>query len=168
MPSLTCLFVGRFQPFHNGHLLVVKGMTKVCGRIIIAIGSTDKQGTADNPFSADERRDMIQAALQDADIIPSFDIHFIEVPDMPNDTAWTKKILELAGTVHTVWTGNPQTKKCFEDAEIEVKTIKEVPGVSATEIRKRMKEGGDWRSLVPEAVKELINVIKGVERVKEV
>lgn len=167
MPTLTCLFVGRFQPFHNGHLLVVKGMTKVCGRVVIAIGSSDKKNTAENPFSAEERKEMIQAALQDANIIPAFDVMFIEVPDVKDDAAWTKTCLELAGTVHTAWTGNAQVKKCFEDAGIEVKTIKEVPSISATEIRKRMKEGGDWRAMVPEAVKDCVLMVKGVERMKE-
>lgn len=167
MPSLTCLFVGRFQPFHNGHLMVIKGMTKVCGRVVVAIGSTDKHGTAENPFSTDERKEMIQAALQDAGIIPTFDLIFVEVPDMPSDDAWTKKALELAGTVHVAWTGDAQTKACFEKAGIEVKVIKPVPGISAEEIRKRMKEGGDWQSLVPAAVADQIRVIDGVERVKK-
>lgn len=166
MPTLTCLFVGRFQPFHNGHLMVIKGMTKVCGRVVVAIGSTDKHGTAENPFSAEERKEMMQVALQDAGIIPLFDLIFIEVPDMPSDDEWTKKALELAGTVHMAWTGNEQTKACFEKAGIEVKVIKPVPGISATEVRKRMKEGGDWQALVPKAVADQIRTINGVERVK--
>lgn len=166
MSAFTCLFVGRFQPFHNGHLMVVKGITKVCGRAVIAVGSTDKHGTAENPFSAEERKDMIQAALQDADIIPNFDVSFIEVPDMKDDATWTKKALELAGEVHVVWTGNEDTKKCFEAAGKEVKTIRPVPGISATEVRALMKSGGDWRKLVPKAVAEKISSFNGVERMK--
>ena len=166
MSALTCLFVGRFEPFHNGHLLVVKGMTKVCGRIVIAIGSSDKKKTVDDPFSSEERIEMIQAALQDADIIPAFDITFIEVPDMKEDAAWTKKVLELSGTVHMVWSGNEAVKKCFAESGLEIKTIKEVPGISGTEVRRRMKAGEDWKSLVPKAVAETISRIDGVTRVK--
>lgn len=166
MSAFTCLFVGRFQPFHNGHLMVIKGMTKVCGRIVLAIGSVDAHGTADNPFSAEERKDMIQAALQDADIIPNFDVTFIEVPDMKDDATWTKKCLELAGEVHTVWSGNEHVLKCFKDAGKEVKQIKPVPGISGTEIREKMKTGGDWRKQVPSAVVDKLSAINGVERVK--
>lgn len=167
MPTLTCLFPGRFQPFHTGHLLVVKGMTKVCGRVVVAICSSDKKNTAENPFSAEERKEMIQAALQDANIIPAFDVVFIEVPDVKSDEEWAKKTLELAGTVHAVWTGNPHTKSSFATSGIQIKDIKEVPGISATEIRKLMKEGGDWKSKVPEAVADQIRAIDGAERVKK-
>ncbi len=166
MSAFTCLFVGRFQPFHNGHLMVIKGMTKVCGRIVVAVGSVDTHGTADNPFTAEERKDMIQAALQDADIIPNFDVDFIEVPDMDDDKAWTKKCLDLAGEVHVVWSGNEHVLSCFKEAGKEVKVIKPVPGISGTEIREKMKSGGDWRKQVPSAVAEKIAAVNGVERVK--
>ncbi len=167
--TFTCLFAGRFQPFHNGHLLVVQGMAKVCGKIIIAICSPKETGTtAADPFSVPERRDMIQRALQAKDIIPNSDVALIDVPDMPADEEWTKQVLALAGgTVHQVWTGNEWTKTCFEAAGVEVKWIKEVPGISATEIRKRMKEGGDWKSMVPDEVAASIGAIEGAARVKE-
>lgn len=168
MPALTCLFVGRFQPFHNGHLLVIKGMTKVCGRIIVAIGSSDKKGTLDNPFSAEERKEMMQEALQDANIIPAFDLTFVEVPDMPEDAAWTKKVLELAGPVHMAWTGNELTKKCFEEAKVEVKWIKPVPGITGTEIRRKLKDGEtDWRKMVPSAVADVVVRVDGAERLRK-
>jgi len=162
----ACLFVGRFQPFHKGHLLVVQGMTKMCSRVVIAIGSAQESGTAENPFTAAERRDMIQRALQGVNVIPMFDVIFVEVPDMEKDEDWTKHVLDAAGNVHKLWTGNDDTRRCFEGKGIEIQTIKEVPGISATEIRKRMKEGGDWKALVPPEVAAYIGEINGVERVK--
>ena len=169
MPTkFTCLFPGRFQPFHNGHMLVVKGMAKLCGKIVMAIGSSDKSGTPENPFTADERRDMIQRALQGEDIIPNFDVEFIMVPDMPSDEEWAKAVLAQAGEVHQVWTGNPATKAPFVALGVEVKDIKPVPGLSATDVRAEMKEGGDWKSKVPEEVAASISAIDGVQRMKNV
>lgn len=167
MPAFSCLFVGRFQPFHNGHLMVIKGMSKVCGKIIVAIGSPEAQESGENPFTALERREMIQRALQGESIIPNFDVSIIEVPDVGDDEAWTKKCLELAETVHQAWTGNEWTKTCFEKAGVEVKAIKEVPGVSATEVRRRMKEGGDWKELVPAEVASYLVELNATERVKK-
>ncbi|OGL66560.1 hypothetical protein A2856_02630 [Candidatus Uhrbacteria bacterium RIFCSPHIGHO2_01_FULL_63_20] len=165
--KFTCLFPGRFQPFHNGHMLVVKGMAKLCGKLVVAIGSSDKSGTPENPFTAEERRDMIQRALQGEDIIPAFDVTFIMVPDMDSDEAWAKAVLEAAGgEVHQVWTGNPATKAPFLALGKEVKDIKEVPGVSATGVRAKMKEGGDWKAKVPDEVAATISALNGVERVK--
>ncbi len=165
MSALTCLFIGRFQPFHNGHLLVIKGMTKVCGRIIVAIGSANLPVSPENPFTVEERKEMIQRALQGEDIIPVFDISFIEVPDQSSDAHWTTSVLEAAGEVHMVWTGNEKTKECFEGSGVEIKTIKEVPGISGAEIRVRLKTGGDWRSQVPEEVAAYLSEIHASERV---
>lgn len=147
--------------------MVIKGMTKVCGKIVIAIGSPDAKRDAENPFTKEERREMIQRALQDENIIPNFDVAIVEVPDMEDDAAWTAKCVELSEVVHQAWTGNPRTKACFEAAGIEVKDIKEVPGISATEIRRRMREGDDWRALVPSDVASYLGELNATERVKK-
>ncbi len=144
----TALFIGRFQPYHMGHHLVVQGMTKLCGKIIIGIGSSDKSRTSDNPYSAQERKEMIQRALQLENIIPVFDVNFVELPDHPNDEIWTTQVLEKVGTIDQVWTGDALTKRCFE-GRVQVKDIKEVPGISATEIRGMVKTGEPWQEKVP-------------------
>ena len=100
----TCLFIGRFQPFHVGHLMVVQGMTKVCGKIIIGIGSSEKSGTDENPFTASDRKEMIQRALQAEDIIPMFDVEFVELTDHEDDAKWTEHVLERVGRVDKIWT----------------------------------------------------------------
>ncbi|MBI2475359.1 adenylyltransferase/cytidyltransferase family protein [Candidatus Uhrbacteria bacterium] len=147
----TCLFIGRFQPFHNGHLMVIKGMTKVCGKILIGIGSSEKSGSEENPFTASDRKEMIQRALQAEDIIPMFDVEFVELPDHEDDAKWTEHVLERVGRVDKIWTGNEWTKKCFE-GKVEVQWIKEVPGFSSTDIRALIKKDGDWEEKVPEEV----------------
>lgn len=164
MAKPTCLFIGRFQPYHNGHHLVVQGMTKLCGKIIIGIGSSDKSRSSENPYSAQERKEMIQAALQDEDLIPMFDINFIVIPDHADDALWTKQVMELAGPVDMVWTGNEQTKRCFE-GKVPIKAIKEVPGLSSTAVRALVKTGGDWSSKVPDEVARAMREI-GLERFK--
>ncbi|MBI4599024.1 adenylyltransferase/cytidyltransferase family protein [Candidatus Uhrbacteria bacterium] len=167
MPN-TCLFIGRFQPFHNGHLIVLKGMVKLCKRIVIGIGSPHESGTAESPFSSAERHDMIQRALQGVDLIPLHDISLVDMPDGEDDAAWAKRCLELAGgDVAKVWTGNAWTQKSFEAINVPVQAIKEVPGISATEVRRRMTAGEDWKKLVPPEVAEFIASVEGVERMQK-
>lgn len=159
MEKKTCLFIGRFQPYHMGHHMVVKGMTKLCDKVIIGIGSSDRSGTEENPFTAQERKEMIQEALQDEDIIPTFDINFIEIPDMDDDAEWAQTCLDLGKKVDVVWTGNEWTKECF-DGKCEIKDIKEVPGISATDIRNMIKDGdADWKDKVPKAVQKAIDTL---------
>lgn len=152
----TSLFIGRFQPFHTGHLLVLQGMVKICDRVVIAIGSAEKSGEPENPYTAEQRKEFIQAALQDEDIIPKYDVIFIEVNDMDSDADWAKEVLKAAGHVDTLWSGNPDTIRCFDGMGIKIQEIKEVPGISGTEIRERMKNKGNWKSLVPKAVSDAI------------
>jgi nicotinamide-nucleotide adenylyltransferase len=165
MSKPTCLFIGRFQPYHIGHHMVIQGMTKLCKKVVIGIGSSDKAHTAENPFTVAERKEMIQQALQDEDIIPMFDIEFVEVPDHQDDAHWTQQVLEKVGQIDMVWTGNEQTKKCFE-GKVEIKDIKEVPGINSTDIRKMIKAGDkNWKTKVPGAVVLAIQEL-GADRIR--
>lgn len=165
MSKPTALFIGRFQPFHMGHLLVIQGMTKLAGKIIIGIGSSDKSGTPDDPFTSKERIEMIQRSLQTVDIIPMYDVNFVELPDMHDDKQWANHVLELTGPVDKLWSGNVETDQCFVN-KIEVQTIKEVPGISASVIRDMMRKGQDWEEKVPEEAVRYIKEIEGEKRVR--
>ncbi len=57
------VLIGRFQPFHNGHLALVREALKVGKKLIIVIGSWSGTKTPRNPFSAGERAGMITASL---------------------------------------------------------------------------------------------------------
>lgn len=147
--------------------MVLKGMSRLCDRIVVAIGSSRDEWTTTNPFSAGERREMIQRALQDENIIPQYDVTLVDVPDVPSDQDWIRHLQDVAGEDMVVWTGNKDTEACCVAAGITVKQIKEVPGISATLIRERIKNGEDWRSLVPPSVASYIEEIGGAERIKE-
>src|SRR5256885_9498938 len=52
------LFVGRFQPFHRGHLSMVKRILESNSEIIVGIGSAQYSHTGENPFTAGERYEI--------------------------------------------------------------------------------------------------------------
>ena len=64
------LFVGRFQPFHNGHLEAVKSILRECDEAVIAVGSSQKSHEPDNLFTVGERIEMIYESLKEAAIDP--------------------------------------------------------------------------------------------------
>lgn len=60
------VFIGRFEPFHNGHAAVARhALARAC-KLIFLVGSADTPRTIRNPWTAAERAVMIQAALGDA------------------------------------------------------------------------------------------------------
>jgi nicotinamide-nucleotide adenylyltransferase len=161
----TALFIGRFQPFHQAHLSDIKLALKECDKVIIAIGSSQESLTKENPFSYEERKEMIEKTLK-AHKILSYDI--IPVPDVNDDEKWVEHVKKVVPEFSVVYTGNDFTEKLFKEKDIKIRKIKLIPDINATEIRKRILHGNDWRELVPKEVAEYVENINGVERVKEV
>src|SRR5579885_505933 len=64
-PFEFCVFIGRFQPFHNGHYELFKEALNKANTVLIVIGSYNKASDIENPWSAAQREEMIRAALTD-------------------------------------------------------------------------------------------------------
>lgn len=133
----TCIFPGKFQPFHEGHLMVVQGMMKACGNVTIVICDEKKPKSADAPFSVDERREMISAALLAKDIM---DANIVVVEDGAEDADWVTRVLTAADEPSdaVVWSGNEHVRSMCEAAGVATKKIVPVPGIDGAEIRRLM------------------------------
>jgi bifunctional NMN adenylyltransferase/nudix hydrolase len=57
------IFIGRFEPFHNGHAAVARHALQRARKLVFLIGSADTPRTIKNPWSVAERAVMIQSAL---------------------------------------------------------------------------------------------------------
>lgn len=159
MKAKTALFVGRFQPFHLGHLKVIKDILKKNDFIVIAIGSSDEKNTDKNPFSFEERKKMIESALKN-EKIKNFKI--IAVPDVFEDKKWVS-IIKKQAKIDVVYSMNAWTIRCFKNAGIPVKKHKlyKRSELSGTNIRKNMKSGSEWKHYVPKAVFSFLKKIRG-------
>ena len=62
---MRALFVGRFQPFHNGHLALMRNILaeKDIKSLVIAIGSTQHSHSLINPLTCGERILMIGSVV---------------------------------------------------------------------------------------------------------
>jgi len=58
-------FIGRFEPFHNGHAVAARHALSRARKLIVLVGSADTPRTTRNPWTVAERMVMIQAALED-------------------------------------------------------------------------------------------------------
>ncbi|MDA9004118.1 bifunctional nicotinamide-nucleotide adenylyltransferase/Nudix hydroxylase [bacterium] len=59
------VFIGRFQPFHLGHLQVVKQALLGASRVFILCGSANQPRSARNPLTFEERAHCIRASLSE-------------------------------------------------------------------------------------------------------
>ncbi len=154
-----CIFPGRFQPFHNGHLMVVQGMMKACGNATIVICEAKDPRSAEDPFSLDERREMISAALLSADIM---DATIVAVKDTESDESWAHHVLDAAGNPSDaiVWSGDENVRKIFEHKKIATKKIVPVPGIVGTDIRQMISsKSHDWRKKVPAGAMDVVEEV---------
>jgi bifunctional NMN adenylyltransferase/nudix hydrolase len=84
------VFIGRFEPFHNGHLAVVERALKQAQKLIIIVGSAGGPRSIKNPWNADERAVMIRRSLP-ADAASRVLIG--KVPDHPyNEDQWLRAV----------------------------------------------------------------------------
>jgi bifunctional NMN adenylyltransferase/nudix hydrolase len=83
------VFIGRFQPFHNGHLALLQHTLAQAQRCIVVIGSAFHARSPRHPFSWQQRVDMIRSALPAAD---RERIAFAPVRDHHEDAAWIAEV----------------------------------------------------------------------------
>ncbi len=163
----SALLIGRFQPFHKGHLEVVRLIAKECDRMIVGIGSAQLSHTFDNPFTAGERHLMMSRALHDEGLDNFF---LVPIVDINRYAVWVAHVASLVPPFQAVYTTNPLTRRLFEEAGYEVRAAPMFDRhiYSGTKIRTRMVQGEEWESLVPKGVAETIREVKGDERFREI
>lgn len=98
--SLT-VFIGRFSPFHNGHAAVLKRALNTSKAVLVLIGSAGQARTTKNPFSYDERANMIRSYVE-CHTEPGADINLKIKPlhDHPySDQSWIREVQEAVEQV---------------------------------------------------------------------
>lgn len=54
------VLIGRFQPLHNGHVALIEQALQIADKVLILLGSSFAARTPKNPFTFDERKQMIR------------------------------------------------------------------------------------------------------------
>jgi len=159
------LLIGRFQPFHLGHLdAVLFGLSRA-ENLFICIGSSNKSNERKNPFSAKERREMIITSIEPsiADRLKIFD-----VPDVGDHEKWTFEIDKTVPKYDIVFTNDEFTRTLFEKRKIRVVSVvlKDREKFSGTNIRNLITEGKDWRDLVLQGTRNVLDNINAKQRLQ--
>ena len=159
------LLIGRFQPFHLGHLdAVLFGLSRT-ENLFICIGSSNKSNERRNPFSAEERREMIISSIEPsmADRLKIFDI-----PDVGDHEKWTFEIDKIVPKYDIIFTNDEFTKTLFEKREMNVVQVvlKDREKFSGTNIRELIADDKNWQDLVPRGTRKVLDKINAIERLK--
>jgi nicotinamide-nucleotide adenylyltransferase len=162
------LYVGRFQPFHLGHLGAIRDILKEVEELVIVIGSAQYSHNLNNPFTAGERLTMIRKALEEVEIDYS-KVWVVPVPDVHLHMMWVSAVEGYTPKFDVVYSNEPLTKRLFMEAGYKVKPIRfhERKLYSSTEVRERMINGVSWEKLVPKSVAAFIKEIDGINRLRD-
>ncbi|MGD0070543.1 MAG: nicotinamide-nucleotide adenylyltransferase [Candidatus Bathyarchaeia archaeon] len=161
-------YVGRFQPFHLGHLGAIKAVLKEVDELVIVIGSAQYSHNINNPFTAGERLVMIRRALQEAKVDYSR-LWIVPVPDVHLHMLWVSAVEGYTPKFNVCYSNEPLTQRLFMEAGYPVKSIPlfDRKLYMSTIVREKMLKGDSWTELVPKSVADFINEIDGVNRLRD-
>ena len=160
--------MGRFQPFHLGHLEAVKHILTQVGEIVIVVGSPQQSHTLENPFTAGERITMIRLALRGAGV--NSDCYSVmPLPDAEFHKVWVAHLLSQIPEFQIAFTNEPLTGRLLKEAGLKVEKIPfhQRDTYTATEVRRRMLNSEDWEALLPKNVGAFLRTIGAVERMRD-
>lgn len=166
--NMRALTIGRYQPFHKGHLNVIEEISNEVDELIIAIGSAQLSHEVNDPFTAGERIEMIKKSLAENGIDDIY--YIIPIEDIERNSIWVSHLDSMTPPFDVVYSNNALVSRLCKERGFEVRhsPLFKREKYSGTEIRRRILENEEWRSLVPNGTEEVIDEINGVKRLKEV
>lgn len=163
----VALFIGRFQPFHKGHLSAVKWIAKRSRKVIVAIGSAQEKGTPSNPFSAQERMKMVRSQLSAAGLLRKCVL--VPVTDVNSNERWAAHVDSSVPEYDVAYSNNALVKRLMRRAGKKALAVpffrKRV--FNATRIRGRMGRKMRWEDRVPDRVRKALKGMNAEERIRK-
>lgn len=162
------VFIGRFQPFHNGHKAVIEAALEQAKEVVVVVGSSFAARNIRNPFTFQERKVMIEA------VFPTDRVKVVPVSDFPyDDNKWMNAIQKIvdetvphAQDVGLIGHSKDSTSyylNIFPRWKDHVE-VADVGGINATDIRKILFEDGYDRLSVPGEAHKLDTSIRSFLR----
>ena len=161
------LLVGRFQPFHGGHLEVIRRIRadRPAASLLIGVGSAEESYTWENPFTAGERLEMIDRALTEAKVTGAL---LVPIADISRHALWVNYLEALLPPFDRVYTNNPLTRVLFERSGylVESPPLYDRARYEGVRIREQLADGGEWKGALPPAVAAYLEEIGAPARLQ--
>lgn len=157
------LAVMRMQPIHLGHKLLIEEMLKITApgaKPIVCLGSTQESGTEKNPYTYEQRKEMVEAVFgkDNLIILPLIDLGAVTKDE------WTNYVLEEVANVTQLkptiyFAGSKEDEEWWTQSGLLIKIIDRFilgKNISATEVRRRIKENQPLSDIIPQEIEELL------------
>ena len=95
-PDLAVL-IGRFQPFHRGHLGLLESALALAPRALVVVGSAGGPRQVKNPFTESERVDTIRESLTPEQRAR---VGFVTVRDYYDEPRWSRAVKAAVAREH--------------------------------------------------------------------
>jgi len=159
------LLIGRFQPFHLGHIDGIKFALRKVDKLWLGIGSSNKSPEKNNPFSADERKEMIESSIV-PEVTKKIQIYYI--PDVNDHEKWIENLDTIVPKYDVVFSNDEMTQHLYSKHKINVLPIpftkRDV--LSGTNVRNKIISDLKWEHLVPEGTKNILEKINAKKRLQ--
>ncbi|WP_312567866.1 bifunctional nicotinamide-nucleotide adenylyltransferase/Nudix hydroxylase [Comamonas sp.] len=86
----TAVLIGRFQPFHNGHLALLQQALQTAQQVVVVLGSAYQARSPKNPFTWQERATLIRMSVPAADAAR---VHCVPVRDYYDEPRWVQAVM---------------------------------------------------------------------------
>jgi nicotinamide-nucleotide adenylyltransferase len=158
--------IGRFQPFHLGHLEAIKFALSNVEHLHVGIGSSNKSHEERNPFTADERKEMILSSIDDV-IGKRISLHYI--PDVDDHSKWTNLVDEIIPEYDVVFSNDDFTHELYgkRGKSIISVDLKSRSNLSGTNIRNLILTDQNWKEFVPSGTRDVLSQIDGKKRLQD-
>lgn len=175
---MTSVILFRAQPFHNGHLNMIKQAYKDAREnnsdLYIFIGSADKAFTERNPIPIEYREDLIIYSLIDEYKCKDLShIHIVKLNDLSDETDNTyewgeylynnmyKYTRDKDMTIY--YSDNPEIiLSWYEKCPLKIKFVDRIDNISATQVREAIKnkDREAVKNMVPKAVFDNLSILE--------
>ncbi|MGI9567230.1 MAG: nicotinamide-nucleotide adenylyltransferase [Nitrosopumilus sp.] len=162
------LMMGRFQPFHLGHLDLVKQILDQCDEVIIAITSSQFNYLEKDPFTAGERIEMISGSIREESSLDLARCFILSLENQFNIATWPSYLKSALPQFDKVYSGNDYVSMLLSDFGIPVvkPTFLDRNQHNATKIRSKIISDENWKDFVPNAVWKFLTKLNAKNRLE--
>jgi len=159
------LLIGRFQPFHLGHLEALRFALSKVDKLWVGLGSSNRPVEKNNPFTAQQRKEMIMSSIDDS-MKKKISIYFI--PDVDNHIRWIEKIDTIVPKFDIIFSNDDLTKHLYSKRNTVVIAIPFLnrESLSGTNIRDLIIHDQRWDGFVPNGTRNFLKKSSAKELMK--